>query len=247
MGALTICHDIPANLIVLPLELIETKDKLIEHAHQLLASPQIASTEQWRAEEAVAKAIGGVFKAVEDLRLQLGRKFKVIQDQVNAGAAEALIPLKETWQPLIGRCKRWEDEENARREEIAHQAREEQARLQREEDQRAANAAAEAKRIAEMSAEPGEDPAPAAFTPEVVPKAIERAYVPPPLKSAAASKKGGKVLVIDDERQIPFEINGMRLWKEPNASQIKALLIADIAVPGCRLEEPSGYSMKAGR
>jgi hypothetical protein len=247
MSALIVKHDLPAEIIALPQEIIEKKDELIEHAHALLASPPIASVEQWRAEEAVAKSIGSVFKAVEDLRLQLGRKLKAVADQVNAGAAEALVPLKETWQPLMDRCKAFERAENERRAEEARKAREEQERLQREEEARAAATAEEARQRAEMEAEPGEAPASTVFVPEAVPKQVERAFVPPPLKSTAAAKKGGMVVVIDDESKIPFQVNGMRLWKEPNLSQIKALLSSGIAVTGCHLVEAVGYAMKGGR
>jgi hypothetical protein len=38
------------------------------------------------------------------------------------------------------------------------------------------------------------------------------------------------------ERLIPLQINGVQLWKEPSISNIKTLLKAGIAVPGCHLE-----------
>lgn len=58
----------------------------------------------------------------------------------------------------------------------------------------------------------------------------------PVIKSASVTTMKQKVLVIDDKRQIPWEIGNVELLT-PNEISIKRLLMAGITVPGCRLEE----------
>lgn len=245
MSALTVPNELPKDFIVLSLDIIERKDALIERAYHL----PITSVDEMRDADAHAKEIAALFKGVENQRLQLGRELKALQDRINVAAGDALQPLKQAWDDLVARIRGFEHAENARREAAAKKAREEAEARQREEEARAEAARQEQIRRAELETPP-DDPAaaePPPVTAEVLPRRIEAAPTPPPIRSNAYRRNGGKVVHVDSEAQIPLEINGVRLWKEPNLTAIKTLLAAGVAVPGCRLVENDGVAMAGVR
>lgn len=240
---LTIANALPAQLVVLTAEVLVLCDQLLAEAQQLQVTDEVT----FQRADRHAKKIGALFRDVEEERLRLSRACKAVQDQVNGAAGEALLPLKLGWDELVARIKKWQTEENARRAEEARRIREEQEAKQREEEARAA-AEAEAKRQAALDdLPPGVEPDAAAVPPvtESLPQRIApSAPIPKPLKASSYSNRKEPELEIFDESLIPFQVDGMRLWKEPSKSTIKTLLKAGKDVPGCRLVENDGVTMR---
>jgi hypothetical protein len=239
---ITITNPMPAQLVVLSPEVIVLRDQLLAQAQGM----QVTSEAEQLAADQLAKKISALFKDVEESRLVISRQAKSLMDQVNGAAGEAMLPLKLGWDDLVKRIRAFIAAENARREEEARLIREEQERKQREADEAAAAAAEQSRQAAIADLPPGVEPdAVAAPVTEHLPERVKpSAPIPKPLASKAYSERREPELVIDDEKLIPFEVNGMRLWKEISKSTIKTLLKAGIAVPGCHLEDASTVAMR---
>lgn len=136
-------------------------------------------------------------------------------------------------------------------EEKARRIREENRRRIAEEKRKAEEA--ERERIAAL-----EEAAVGATTPEDMEAAAELAVeaevlthqeavvalTPEPVvRKSPVSRRTRKVLVIDDVTKIPHQVNGLQLLK-PDTKAITNLLKANVAVPGCRLEETTSLATR---
>lgn len=233
MSALIIANSLPTELIVLPMEIIDAKDMLLEKASQA----QITDADSLRAADAIQKAMVKLWRDVDEKRLSFGRELDSVKAAVKAAADEALAPLAQMRDDLGKRIKTYTDAERARYDAEVAAAKAEQARLQAEEDARAQAAA-------ELAADP-EQPASEVFTPEVMPKHVAAAYVPPPPKSSSVRAKPPKPQV--DEKLLPLRHGDILLWREPNIAALRALHAAGVKIPGFDMVPDDGIAVKGSR
>jgi hypothetical protein len=234
VAAITVKNPLPDTLIALPMEVIDLKDALLERGVAIA----VTCVEEAKLADRFIKEANALKTKVEEGRLAFGRDLRSLQEQINAAAAEALQPLSLMIEHVGKQIRAFEIEEQKRIAEERRKADEERARLQAEEDARAAAAA-------EFAAEPGQ-PISEVVTPEVMPKHVAAAYVPPAYKSSSVRAKPKKLDVFAPDL-VPFEVNGVRLYKELNLAAIKALIAAKIDVPGCRMVDDDGVAMKGAR
>jgi hypothetical protein len=228
---ITVHNPLPAEIVALSIEVVERRDLLAEKAHHLV-TVGIAPGDEDAAREANAlyKQIHEFSKDLKAQKAVIKRPVLELADQIETVAREAAEILERAKATLGETIAKWQGEEVRRREEERAKAQAEADRIAREAQ---AKLEAEARERAELEALPGEEPAEPEFG-EVPVVHAARVYVPPPPKSAV-SMRTVKTLHIDNERLIPFEMNGLRLWKEPDRKAIQIALENGQEVPGCRL------------
>ncbi len=247
MSAITIASPVPAVSVLVSEEALNAIDQAL-HASGVIAVIPEGDEAAFKAADVAYQRLQTLSRDIEKSREALKKPALEFGRSLDAAAKQAAEPLESEKQRLGAVIKDWQKRENARREELARQAREAAEAAQRE-AQRIADeqaAAAEAARRAALPVEdpvPGEDPLPVDDVPVFVAPAkpaviMPKPYVPPPVVSSVREKKT-KVLVIEDASAIPRELSGAVLLV-PDEAQIKRLLTAGIKVPGCRLDEITG-------
>lgn len=239
MSAIILKSGIPAELVALSAEAIQERDGLVAAANHIIATadvaPLVLTAESYPAVAQLVKDLDAFAKAVEIQRETINRPILTLGRELMAAAKAATVPAAEARQKLLPLVNAYEAAERARVEEEQRKAREEAARLEREEYERQM-AAAKAK--AELEAGPGEEPKPVDIAEvkirPVLPVKVET------FKGSTKKTVKQKANIVDLAK-IPFEVNGIRLWKEPDLKAIELLLKANVAVAGCELVTEVSY------
>lgn len=243
MSAITVKSTIPAEVVALTQETIEARDALIDQAIDFLRAPITADNHA--AASSVYTSCGKLKIAVEKERKRLKAPVLDLGRALDAAAEEATGPLADVEAKLSKHIREYERARDEAIEAERRRREEEARRLQAEADARAAEERRKAQEQAELDALPGEAPAVVPVT-EHLPVRVEPAPMAPAPKSAVRAKLVPK-LVIEDESKIPFTINGIRLWKEPDEKGILAMHAVGIAVPGTRVEMVEQLQRAGGR
>lgn len=246
---LTVRHDIPAPLEVLPADLGLKAQNLATAAKVL----EVTDAATFDAANRILMDMHAAAKAIEARRVELKKPITQLGkaiDSVCANVADPLDVAKRTLQGRVVAYQRAEQEkaDRARREaeEKARQEREaaerERQRLQAEADAKAKQEAEEMAAILGKPVEPEkvtvEAPKPAASVPAPV--------IPAAPKAAAVQVRKVKKLVIDDEAAVPAYVAGINIRPIDNAA-VRKLIEAGITVAGCRMVEVEEIGMARGR
>jgi len=227
MAGITIKNPLPAELVALSEETIEKRDSLLEAS--VAARRAITDEASYRSANAVYKDLHAFGRAVEAGRKDLKRPILDIGAALDAAAHEAMEPIDAEKQALGRAIADYERIENARREEERKKA-EAEARAREEAERKRLEE--EARQRAEMDAPPGAPVQEPDFGAIPTVRPIAPAPTPAPLKGAVRTSVRKKV-VITDASKVPFEMNGLRLWKEPDPRAIEMLQKQGVTVPGC--------------
>lgn len=258
MSAIVIQSPVPAVSVLVSDDALEAIDQAL-HTSGVITTIPDGDILLFKDADAAYQQLQALTRAIEATREALKRPALEFGRKLDATAREASAGLEAEKVRLGAEIKRWQVAENHRRAELARIAREEQERLQREALAKAEEERLERIRVAEAERQrqidampkedpvPGEDPVPAddlppvdleVFTAPAPAVVIPKPWTPPPVKSSVREKVT-KVLVIDDAGLIPDQVAGCPLWVLDEAA-VKRLLLAKVAVPGCRLDEVVG-------
>lgn len=263
MSAVTIIPPASQTQVIVSDEELNKIEKLIESSAIITLIPA-RDEAAFKVADHLCSELAKQSKSIEAHRLLLGTAARKYLEDLKKFADDARVPLDEEFKRLGAIVKKWQDDENTFRAEEARKAREEAARLQkiaddaaeearlkRIEEERVKRDAIIAEQQAEAAAavEAGDDPLPVDEPPEIDEQifvAPVRTVVMPTFSRAPAvtshvRKSKKKILIIDDESLIPDEIQGAQLWIRDDAT-IKRLLIANVKIPGCHLEEDNGVA-----
>lgn len=237
MAAVTVTSSVPAISVLVDQDVLDRIDLLSDRAHLC----PLSTIEEKAAAEALFAELRAISSSVERKRQELKAPALAFGSDLDAAAKQYQEVLKPTIDALGRRIQAFVDNENRKLEEARRAAAAEAAAKQKE-----ADAKAEAEHAAAVTERAPWEDAPAPV--EHIPERIVTAYVPPPMASTVVRAATGNDLVIDDPSKIPFEFQGVRLWKEPDKTMIKKLLENNkaLTIPGCRLVPKGGIAAKGG-
>lgn len=247
--ALTVRHDIPAPLEVLPADLGLKAQNLATAAKVL----EVTDAATFDAANRILMDMHAAAKAIEARRVELKKPITQLGkaiDGVCANVAEPLDVAKRTLQGRVVAYQRAEQEKADRaRREAEEKARQEREAAERERQRLQAEADAKAKQEAdEMAAILGKPVEPEKVTVEA--PTFTPAPSPPitaaPVKATAIQTRKVKKLVIDDEAAVPAYVGGQCL-RPIDSGAVRRALEAGIAVAGCRIVEVEEVVMARGR
>jgi uncharacterized membrane protein YqiK len=237
---------LPQSIIVLSEHETENRAALLAKITTALAAPITTETAA-QANDAYTQCHRWL-KDLEANRQTVKRPLLDLGKQVDDVAKKAAADMEAAKLALGRALAAYQQQENARiqaeRDRIAAEARAEQERREAEAKALQDKLNAEAAERAALETIPGEEPAPV-LTPQVLvrPAELMPQHMPELVKTAV--KVGvKKVLHIDDYSAIPFEVNGVPLWKELDRTAVTTLLKNNVAVPGCRLIEETAIGAK---
>jgi hypothetical protein len=243
MAAITVKNPIPAEVVALSQETIESRDRLIDAAIEFLRAPITAETHV--AASSVYTSCGKLKIAVEKERKRLKAPVLDLGRALDAAAEEATGPLADIESKLSKHIREYE---RVRDEAIAAEQRrraEEARRLQAEADARAEQERKRAQEEAEANALPDE-PVPEIPVTAHLPVRVEPAPMPDAPKSAVAARLKPH-LVIDDISKVPFTQGGVRLWAELDEKACLVLIQAGVVIPGMHVEMREELRRNGGR
>lgn len=261
---LTVRHEIPAPLEVLPSDLGLKAQNLTTAAKVL----EVVDAATFETANRILMDMHGAAKAIETRRVEMKKPITKLGKAIDGVCANVADPLDLAKRSLQGRVLSYQRAEQekaakAQREAEAKAAAEraaaeaERARLQAEADAKhaaevaaaQAKAEAEARELEAVLGKPVEvkvaevAPAPkiAAFVPAPTPPITAA-----PVKAAAIQTRRVKKVVIDDERAVPAYVGGECL-RPIDSGAVRRALEAGVAVPGCRIVEVEEVGMARGR
>lgn len=234
--AVTIPNPLPANIVAIS----ETAALQIAAAIEIAQKITAVDASNLAAADTAYSGLKNLEKGLEKDRTAMKAPVLEIGRSIDAAAKKASEPLvaeKDRIGLLIYTFQKSEQERAEReRKEAEEKARQERERAEEQERLRQIELKKNTTEAAQISAELGHNFTPDPVkTPAYVPQTVTFTRTAPP-KSAAISIRKVKVLVIDNEAQIPLEISGVRLWQLDHAA-IERLLKAGATVPGAHLEE----------
>lgn len=219
MSAVIVLNTAPAQIEVATADFIDRFDAMIMAS----ASTPITTDDQKLAAEGICRSLRALGKEIEATRKQGTSALDAIISAAIACERQYTGTIDKCWSDLTKRIQAYIDAENAKRAEAARIAREEQAALQKIEDDRAAAEQARIQKEIDDATPPGDEPA-AAPVEAVRPVMVPERYVAPPLKSMATKKQTNFVLEYIDRKKVPaFSASGHEL-REINETTLKAFL-----------------------
>ncbi len=235
MSGIIISNQLPADLVVLSQEAIDTIDTAIEQAIALCGQP--IDVESFAACNTAYKQLQHLASTLEAQRKAIKAPVLALCKQIDDAPREYVSNMDDARSKLGAVIKAFEVAENAKREAL-RQAAAYEAKMREQ----------EAYEKAERERQEAIDDAPPDCiinVAEYVPIApVAPAYTPSPIKSMVKSKTTYQ-LVIDDVNLIPVKLGTVRLLV-PDEAALKQLLKAGMEIPGCRLVAVEGTMAKAG-
>lgn len=239
MSAITVTHTLPAELVAISSEALETRDLLLDRAVAIQKDGAI-TTETYQEAADTYKAMGSYAKEIETQREKIKAPVLELGRQIDAAAREGLMAVEDQRKKLGTLINTYEAAERARVAEEQRKAREAALAAERAERLRQE----EALRLkAELEAPPGEEPKPVDVE-EIRVRPVVAAFVPT-FKGVTKATPKQRVNIID-QSLIPFQVNGIRLWKEPDLKAIETLLKAGVKIPGAEMTTETTIGAKGG-
>lgn len=249
MSNLTVRHDIPAPLEVLPDDLGLKAQNLATAAKVL----EVTDAATFDAANRILMDMHAAAKAIEARRVELKKPITQLGKAIDSVCANVADPLDVAKRTLQGRVVAYQRKLQAEAEAARIQAEEkaaaerakaemERARLQAEADAKAKQEADEMAAILGKPVEPEKVKVEAPkFTPAPTPPITAE-----PVKATAIQTRKVKKLVIDDEAAVPAYVGGQCL-RPIDAAAVRRALEAGITVAGCRIVEVEEVVMVRGR